>query len=42
MIENALSKRNIDYENFRCSFCNDSNISLEKGSGKLMNGLMIY
>lgn len=38
VIENALSKKDIDYENIHCPFCNDSNITLEKGNGELIIG----
>lgn len=37
-IENALSKKTIDYENIHCPFCNSSNVSLEKGDGELIIG----
>lgn len=38
VIENALSRKDIDYDNIHCPFCNDSNISLEKGNGELIIG----
>lgn len=38
VIENALSRKYIDYENIHCPFCNDSNISLEKGNDELIIG----
>ncbi len=38
VIEKVLSKKDIDYENIHCPFCNDSNISLEKGNDELIIG----